>query len=544
MSQEKQVIYLEADAEITEAIDKLRAADASTVQIVVPGRSSLLQSVVNLKLLKKAAKDHKKELVLVTGDKTAKNLAGKVGLAVAASVGATAVIPEIPESDPEPDIVEKIAQEPPVEPSSDAVAQSDKAAGSTKPAPVMSKRALSDGEEKKSSKKDKKTPKVPNFNLFQKKMVWIGGAIGLILLVLILVFFVQPVKTTVIAKAQKKPINVVFTLSPSSTTSNPEDGVVAAKQISLDKDYKASFTATGKKDVGTKASGSAAIKNCEDSDPISLPVGSKLTASGKTFVSTAAATIPGGNFSNGGQTCNSSAANIQISAEQNGDSYNLSGASFSVAGVSSRVSGSGSTSGGTSKTVTVVSQGDIDGAKKKMLEGGSDSAKNELFDKVGKNSVLFEQTFKANESSFSSSAPAGSEAENGTITAKISYVALTATNKDVEALLLAQLKGEVPNNFEVYDNGLGSLKYTTVSPAENDTYKVSGATTAFIGEKIDEKALAAKLTGKSKKDVSDIAKSFNPSIVSATASGWPLVPNMPLLAGNIKIEIKVDTTSN
>lgn len=546
MSEENKVIYLEADAEITEAIDKLRAVDGNSVQIVVPGRSNLLQSVVNLKLLKKAAKDQKKELVLVTGDKTATNLAGKVGLAVAASVGAAAAIPEAPEADPEPDIVEKLAAEP-VEPSEAATAASakkadEKTSPEAKTEPVMNKRSLGDNDKKPADKKKK--PKVPNFDLFQKKMWWIGGLIGAVVLILVLIYFVQPVKVTVLAKAQKKPINASFTLSPSSASSNVESGVIAAKEISISKDYSGNFTATGKKEVGTKASGSASIKNCEDSSPRSLPAGSKLTASGKTFVSTSAATIPGGSFSNGGQTCNAGAASVSISAEQPGDSYNLSGATFSVAGESSRISGTGNTTGGTSKTVTVVTQADIDGAKKKMLDGSEESAKNELFGKVSKDSVVVEPTYKAEEVSFSSSAPAGSEASNGTVNAKIKYSVLTATKTDLNNQLDAQLKDDVPSNFEIYDNGIGAIKYSQATAGDDGQYKISATTTAYIGEKIDKPALAKKMTGKNKKEVSDIAKAANPSITGAQAAGWPLVPNMPLLSGNIKIEIKVNTTEN
>lgn len=539
MSQEKEVIYLEAEAEITEAIDKLRVIDGKSVQIVVPGRSNLLQSVVNLKLLKKAAKDHNKELILVTNDKTATNLAGKVGLAVAASVGASAMIPQAPQNEPEPDIIEPVARPQSSPNSSSNQPKSESIKPSSDEGPVMSKRAI--GEDKKPSGKGKK-PKVPNFDSFQKKMWLVGGLVGVVLFILILVYFVQPVTAIVTANAQKKAIEAAFTLSPNSASSNPADGIIAAKETSLNKDYTANFTATGKKDVGTKASGSASIKNCEDSDSRSLPAGSKLVASGKTFVSTAAATIPGGDFSNGGQTCDSTAASVSIAAEQPGDSYNLSNASFTVTGQSSRISGSGTTTGGTSKTVTIVTQADIDGAKNKMLEGAQDSAKNELFDKAKKDNVVFEKTFKAEEVSFSSSVPAGGEANNGSVSAKYKYSVLSATKKDLDSLLNEKIKGDLPSNFEIYDNGLSGIKYTKISANSNGQYDVEANTTAYIGEKIDKSALAKKLAGKNKKEAADIAKSFNPSIKNTIINGWPLVPNMPLLSGNIKIEIKVDTT--
>ena len=66
------LLYLDADSEITEAIEKLKKAKEKEVRIIAPARSSLLQSSVNIKLLKKAAKDNDKSLVLVTNDKITK----------------------------------------------------------------------------------------------------------------------------------------------------------------------------------------------------------------------------------------------------------------------------------------------------------------------------------------------------------------------------------------------------------------------------------------------------------------------------------------
>src|SRR5262245_13014856 len=87
-------LYLEADEDITSAIDRLTKSEGTSVQIVVPKRSTMLQSIINLKLLKKAAETASKELVLVTNDRIASDLAARVGLAVAPSIGAKPVIAE------------------------------------------------------------------------------------------------------------------------------------------------------------------------------------------------------------------------------------------------------------------------------------------------------------------------------------------------------------------------------------------------------------------------------------------------------------------
>src|SRR4051812_11001418 len=75
-------LYLESDEEITSVVDRLKEIDDEEVAIVVPKRAGLLQSIVNLKLLRYQAEQMKKRISLVTTDKTGRNLASAVGLTV------------------------------------------------------------------------------------------------------------------------------------------------------------------------------------------------------------------------------------------------------------------------------------------------------------------------------------------------------------------------------------------------------------------------------------------------------------------------------
>ena len=73
-------IYIDIDEEITSIVDGLRNASAKEVVIVVPKRAMLIQSIVNLKLLKKEAERLKKEIVIATQDKLGKLLVEKAGI--------------------------------------------------------------------------------------------------------------------------------------------------------------------------------------------------------------------------------------------------------------------------------------------------------------------------------------------------------------------------------------------------------------------------------------------------------------------------------
>lgn len=77
-----QTFYIDIDEEITSIVDRLRKSKFKEVIIVVPKRAILIQSIVNLKLLKKEAENFKKELIIVTQDKLGKMLIEKAGIEV------------------------------------------------------------------------------------------------------------------------------------------------------------------------------------------------------------------------------------------------------------------------------------------------------------------------------------------------------------------------------------------------------------------------------------------------------------------------------
>ncbi|MFL6594983.1 MAG: hypothetical protein ACJ8HQ_06025, partial [Chthoniobacterales bacterium] len=65
---EKDTIYIDIDDEITGIIDKLKASQSKVVALVLPKRAAVFQSIVNMKLLKRAADSNKKNLVLITAE--------------------------------------------------------------------------------------------------------------------------------------------------------------------------------------------------------------------------------------------------------------------------------------------------------------------------------------------------------------------------------------------------------------------------------------------------------------------------------------------
>jgi hypothetical protein len=547
------VIYLEADSEITEAIDKLKSARGREVRIAVPARSTMLQSAVNLKLLKKTAQKSGKKLVLISSDRATLSLAAGLGLLVAKNVKAEALLPSSavapPRSSHEPVVIDQAREEAGQSRGSSSSSSSSRSSSksssnndSNNNYIDLSEDSQSDSEIQKAnaghSKKSKQSPKIPNFMGLNKKISIIVAVFAAFIMLVLAYVFLPTAKVTLLAKAQKTPVNVEFTLDSTVKESDFSQGLVAANQLTVTKDLSAQYTATGKKDVGTKATGSVKISNATSSNPVSLPAGATLTASGKTFSLNQAVTVPGATVSGG---IVPGTINTQITATQNGDSYNLSGATFSVSSGGPLLTATGSTSDGTTKIAVVVTQADIDKAQKEMIDSASQNAKQDVESKAGSDERFFPETFTSTVSGLTTSAPVDSESSGGTVSAKVKYSELSANNTDLDKLFTEQIKTQIPGSNQLYQSGWKDAKYSA-KPSSSEKAEVKAISNAFYGQAIDTKQVARDLSGKAKKDATDVVTPKYPQVTGVQVESSPaLAPNIPFFANRITVEIKVNT---
>lgn len=524
------LLYLDADTEITEAIEKLKKAKEKEVRIIAPARSSLLQSSVNIKLLKKSAKDNDKSLVLVTNDKITKNLAGASGIAIASSVKALPHVPDVSQQ------AEKIPEKLQID-------ADDQAEDQPKEGFEAKHIDLNDDEPinpKLATKKTSKQKAVPDYGKLNKR-VWvaIGGVVLVVLLVLSYVF-VPNAKVIVLTKAKKTPLNFNFILDAGTSSSSISTGVLAAQKLESTKDIAFEAVATGKKEVGTKATGTISVKNCDDVSTHNLAVGTGVTGGGKTFTVAQAVTIPSGSAGGGVVNC-SSAVDVQITATAPGDSFNVGPTNFSLSGFSSLYKATGSTSGGTSKTITVLSAEDIVAAKTKAQQE-AESAKDELSKKAGSESKLFNATIQSDLIDFKTSVEQDKEAEKVSVNAKVRFSGFAAKNSDVNALFDKQIESDLQSSKEIYQNGASDGQYSVLKQLAADKVQLNVKSNAFYGDPIDKKAVAKAVAGKPEKEVSDIVKGLSDQYTGAQVENWPgILPNLPMLAGRITIEVKVST---
>ncbi|MBU1018759.1 MAG: hypothetical protein ABII07_03620 [Patescibacteria group bacterium] len=78
----KKVVYIELDEEITSVYDRVKQFRFNDIYLVVPRRAVLLESVVNLKILKKKLEEDEKTLYVITNDPVGTKLAFQAGIKV------------------------------------------------------------------------------------------------------------------------------------------------------------------------------------------------------------------------------------------------------------------------------------------------------------------------------------------------------------------------------------------------------------------------------------------------------------------------------
>jgi hypothetical protein len=542
-------LYLEVDEDITSAIDKLTKIDGVSVQVVAPKRSTMLQSIINLKLLKKAAGDAGKELVLVTNDRVTGDLAGRVGLAVAPSIGAKPVLAELaaPKPPSNDDIIEGDEAEPPPPMPAAAIPL---AAAAVKSPPMFARKDIEDQPQAapvaaapaaSEAPKPSGLPKVPNFNLFKRRMLWVGLAVALIAGYVLFMALFTTASVTLYATGTKVAIDTSFVVDSNSPT-DLAAGVISGQAVSNTKTLSGSFTPTGQQDAGAKATGAVSIQNCEDTNVYPLAAGDALVSQGLTFTTNQAVTIPAGTFNKHGANCTSPTVSVPVTAAANGDQYNLTNASFSSAKLTSNfIMTSAQLTGGISKIETVVTQANVDTASAAVLATDKTSAEANLKTKVPTGYMAMPNSLQATPATATPSPAVGAVSTSATFTMAVTYSLMTIKQSDYTAFIDAQEQTQIGSNNQIYNDGqnVAQLSSGTNDSSGRPTYKF--ATQAFDGVKLDSAGIIGQLKGKRYGDAVDIAGK-QPGVQHADVVISPAwATSLPGNAAKIKLTIKVAT---
>lgn len=553
-NEKKDTIYIDVDDEITAIIDKLSKSDSKIVALVLPKRTAALQSIVNMKLLKRAAADNGKKPVLITSEKTLLPLAGATGMYVAKNLNSKPEIPSAPDQQAEED--EELEAELEDEKNLDKSVAVGALAGAAAASTAGDDEAIDMQEEsdaaaaaeslkpskksgKSKSKKSGKGPKVPNFEKFRKKFFLIAGGIVGVVILFILAVVVLP-KATIVIQTNTESVDSSFEFiaSPSASQVDTSAGVVPAKVATQKVSETQTAPATGQKDLGAKATGNMTFSipcSAVSGNPPTIPAGTGVSTNGLTFITQNASALTTPNFSGG---CTFTGTTT-VAAQNNGEQYNIDAATYTVSGFGDVTGKGGQMTGGSSKVARVVTSSDID------IATGKITAKDEQI-KQALTKQLEDQDYFVVASSFrkdgESTVPTPAvdqEANEVSVTYNATYVLVGIKRDDMKKLIENDLGDQIDTSKQqVQEDGLDQARFTVNSVAADGDVSMTVSTKAEVGPDIDTDALIDEVLGKKRGDTENIVKS-QPGVKDVEVKYSPFwVSKTPKSASKITVEFK------
>lgn len=507
---DRETIYLDNDEEITSVVDKLKKTDYSAIDLVIPKEALILQSVVNLKLLKKQAESLGKEITLVTQDKVGKKLAEQIGIPVVGKPGETPKEVHMSEEDKEvvaaaagaaagaavtaqaskkikadeEDLGESIEfkeEESPIEKTSEVVGDKPKD-------PDVSPIAV--------PSKESKTSRAKKI----KRVALVGGFVAVAAAIAAFIFLPMA-KININLAAEKKAIDFTFTADKSYTEVDTSSQTIPAQEITseLEKGYK--YPATGKKDAGAKATGSVTVFNRSGSAK-TINSGAKIVSSGGLafVISGSNVNVPGATVGGGGDIVPGSVAGVPVTANANGDQYNLAAGSFSFADSTTYplqyATSSSAFTGGSSKQITVVSQSDVNTAKEDAAKQVEQDLVRDVTEKSESNQRIVDKAYKIEVISAEPTPAVNAEATEFELKVKAKITALAFKEEDITKLAESVLGDEIGPGKEIVEKeSITAAAEFIEGDFEKGTMKVKVSGEAYIASKIEDDKVKTEISG-------------------------------------------------
>jgi hypothetical protein len=507
----KDIIYIDVEDDITSIVEKVKSASGDLVTLVPPKRIGILQSSVNLKLVKKAADSGDKRLVLVTADPALTALAATVQIPVAKNLQSKPTLAAATDDDETDDDVihgEEIAigdladttptvglprrrREPEDRELSAAVAKLEADEdGAEDDKPLLPR------------KKPTKSKKIPNFGSFRKKLL-IFGSLGLALIAFLIwaIWFAPAATITVTAKTTPETIRETLTLDPSRAT-NTENNMIqpVVKQKKVTKTEE--FDATGTKEIGEAATGSVVIYNTNEIGSFTVPAGTVIANGNLQYKLDGAVTVPSVSGTLASPKAGVSGA-VRVTATNIGAEYNIgTDNTLAIAGYDASAfyaKPDTAFTGGSRETVKIVQQADLDKAADKLKSSDeSDKTKAELVSQMGSDVTVLDDSFTVTTGDVISK-PAVGEKVSGRATAsfEITYTVNAVSNRDLNDFLSAKATKliENSNNQRVYSNGFKKLQLSSFKAMDGGQATVRLTATVEIGPKLDEDKIKQNSVG-------------------------------------------------
>ncbi len=541
----RKAIYLDINADLAIALNKLKQNDADEMILVIPKGSVLFNSIVNLKILQSNISPEK-SLAIVTMDKTGQSLAKQVGLkvyknitakdgdtddsdnAMAQSVDIKTDAKQIAEPEPEPEL------EP--EPSLD------------EPLPTRAKIKF---------RSNRKLPTSTFGHIRQKpgspstKQSSALGRSGLLIIFIVLAFmvlggviyFVLP-KATIDLDIKSESFTHQFklVLADKEDLNAAGQNVFKGSFVEVTKELIKTFPATGSENKGNPASGFITIYNYTKTIKGLIPETRFVSPDELVFRIKEEVLISPARAGSSGSLV-PGRSRIKVVADTGGEAGNL------LVDTKLTIPGLGSTgvdlvfakstdpfTGGTDDKVKIVSQEDIELARESISKNVFLDTELELTELVNKKTDLIIPLIQNDVIDSIPSVAAGAKREAFDLKIQVRSWTLLPDKNQLENIISNTVNNIIPSNRSLTPQ---TLKGARVVMDNADflmhTIDFSVEIDGLIVSKLDKSEISGSISNRSPADATKMIESI-PEIMSHKIVVWPFwVKRLPILENNIKI---------
>lgn len=576
----KDIIYIEPEDDITSIIGRIKASEQKIIALVANKKNSALKSSINFKLLAKSAISVHKNLVIVTDDTILIKLAFLANLPVARDLNSRPAFREsdlLPKTPQKPGFAnqdgESSLKNNPSSPNQssgfvsleglndDEIAITDAFDDDIKEESPKDENKI-DNDIKLSSKNDldkNYSKKLAPLAFLQKNRKWfiLGSAVVAVFAIFLTwaLIFAPSVKIDVSVRAVTNNFSENIELTTDSRKQDLDKSILFIEEHKYEEKLNIELTATGKKNVGNKAKGKLKISlffNLTDPNPSEEILAGTIFKSGElSYKTKSQETIV---WDKDSEKCENTTQAVllliqgckiskeaEIEAVEPGEKYNnISSLSNSTIKNKKEISVSSKLSGGTDKMITIVTQQDVESAKKDFKSEGESASKVKLLETLPKDSVAIENSFQYASKDAAPSPKIGEEVKEG-ITPTLELKNIATINyidkTKVEEYIKLKTKDKIQEDQAVYAVDTPFIE-RFVKNSDHISAKLKSTTK--VGPKVTEHDILEKSKGKKIGEVQPLIKAINGVSKVEISPSYFFVTSVPTDPNKITIKLKVE----
>ena len=542
------LLYVEADEEITDLVDRLRDLSLEDeVTFVVPERARALQSAMSFRLLKRYADSYGKRVNLVSGDPRLQAMSLEAGFTAypnlaaydrggevhrpelagePTSTGATAIAPAAP------------AVAPTAPPTGQATAPQRGVATMDRPRETS---VMSAPPKQQAPASRKPAPAGPPLGSYRPYLI--GAAVLAVVALLVGILYLPTATATVFVQGTPVKADVTLLGAPGATAGSPDH--FATQAIHAEESQNLPGTPTGQKQIdAAKATGQVTFKASCSGFICSVPIRSGTdvsTGSGKHYLTTKSVTVQSTLVSQGSVDAPVAAVQAGLAGNTEIDTIRYIN-NNNPDDLLSVNNGQAITGGADARTATVIQQSDIDSIKDVYAKDALPRVTDQLNGKAqGKKLVLVGKGVQA---TAKPDHAVGEEVGGFTVAIKVSGDAVAYDEKVVQQLLKGFLQRKVPQGSQLTTDGT-TLKYDPPSDANADGHvTLNGHLSGFYAPIFVEPAIRAHLKGMSPSKGRAFLQTLR-NVVDARVTQSPFgLPWLPLFSSRITLKIQEVSSSS